>query len=760
MVGREEFVTENAAPTAPAWEWSPVWKDDGEGDRLLSRQTNLTENERESIRRAAVEVLARCRAPEASPGQETGLVVGHVQSGKTLSFTSVAALASDNNYPLVVLLSGTTRPLTAQTVDSLRQDLHLGEPGGKIRLFVGETRNPNLTRQLNQLMSTWDQDEVPGFTRPTILIAVMKNARRLDALSEALSGHDFTNRPCLVIDDEADQHGLNTRVNEDKESSVYAGILRLRQSLPNHTYLQYTATPQANVLISVLDTLSPRFGWVLTPGPDYTGGAAFFSGPQDLIQTIPEDEIERPDHERSLDEGPPDSLVDAMRLFFVGVTVQAWLRSQSKPTQSLRSMLIHPSMKQLDHFKFKIWVDRIKDRWMAVLEDDANEEDRDHEIQAFERAYESLQETVDNHQAEPLPGFEDLVPLLTGAMRDTPPAWEVNSRDAAARWDLRNWEQGHSHILVGGENLGRGFRVEGLTVTYMPRGKGGGQVDTIEQRARFFGYKKSHLGLCRVFLDADVREIYTGYLDHEQFLMEKLANLAADPSRPMSDWRREMLLANRLKPTRPNVLPRGIYSQLKIPDWTVQSRPHELATDEWYPANRNLVDEFVSNYSFGEDPRTSDWIRGQRHLLANDVPLSELLEDLLVPYRWASRDAPGFSGIELVVGHFLAASADAQASVYMMSGLSSRSAGHGTRDRTVTGDNAVQPFQGPNPANGSRYPGDRRIHAPDRVTLQIHNINLRDPNGTDRQNLPVLAVWVPANMRKGVFFENPRPGEE
>jgi len=49
------------------------------------------------------------------------------------------------------------------------------------------------------------------------------------------------------------------------------------------------------------------------------------------------------------------------------------------------------------------------------------------------------------------------------------------------------WANGYAHILVGGEKLGRGYTVKGLTVTYMPRGPGGWTADTIQQRARFFG---------------------------------------------------------------------------------------------------------------------------------------------------------------------------------------------------------------------------------------------------------------------------------
>lgn len=70
---------------------------------------------------------------------------------------------------------------------------------------------------------------------------------------------------------------------------------------------------------------------------------------------------------------------------------------------------------------------------------------------------------------------------------------EVNSTGkgaAAIRWgDNEYW------ILVGGQKLDRGYTVKGLTVTYMPRPLGVGNADNIQQRAHFYGYKASYLGL-------------------------------------------------------------------------------------------------------------------------------------------------------------------------------------------------------------------------------------------------------------------------
>src|SRR5438128_1137910 len=61
-----------------------------------------------TVRDEAVSVLRKCVRPTSPGGQETGLVVGYIQSGKTMSFTTVTALARDNGYAIVVVIAGTS----------------------------------------------------------------------------------------------------------------------------------------------------------------------------------------------------------------------------------------------------------------------------------------------------------------------------------------------------------------------------------------------------------------------------------------------------------------------------------------------------------------------------------------------------------------------------------------------------------------------------------------------------------------------------
>ena len=68
-------------------------------------------------------ILEMCGNPAEQQNVETGLVIGYVQSGKTLSFTSVAALANDNQYQIVIIIAGTSTLLSEQSFERMKKDI-------------------------------------------------------------------------------------------------------------------------------------------------------------------------------------------------------------------------------------------------------------------------------------------------------------------------------------------------------------------------------------------------------------------------------------------------------------------------------------------------------------------------------------------------------------------------------------------------------------------------------------------------------------
>ena len=90
---------------------------------LISRLSKLSEEERENLLNESAEILSHFVNPVDTVGNITGLAVGYVQSGKTMSFTTLSTLAVDNGFRVIIYLTGTKNNLLAQTTKRLIKDL-------------------------------------------------------------------------------------------------------------------------------------------------------------------------------------------------------------------------------------------------------------------------------------------------------------------------------------------------------------------------------------------------------------------------------------------------------------------------------------------------------------------------------------------------------------------------------------------------------------------------------------------------------------
>jgi hypothetical protein len=87
--------------------------------------------ELDSLDRSSDKVLGHLEAPDArEPFGVKGLVVGHVQSGKTANFSALIAKAADAGYKIVIVLSGLHNTLREQTQKRLERDLGKEHVGG------------------------------------------------------------------------------------------------------------------------------------------------------------------------------------------------------------------------------------------------------------------------------------------------------------------------------------------------------------------------------------------------------------------------------------------------------------------------------------------------------------------------------------------------------------------------------------------------------------------------------------------------------
>jgi hypothetical protein len=741
MAGDDEPIIVEAVeePLAPGRNWRPTVG----AETLDFLRSVVPEQSRDGTRDAAVTILSKGISPTAGAGEETGLVVGYVQSGKTMSFETVAALARDNAFKVVIVVAGTSTPLLEQSTGRLRRDLRLDD-ADRARRWI-PFQNPGdadaVVQAIRDVLDDWRDPGTPEAYKKTVLITVLKNHRRLENLTDLIGHLDVRDVPVLIIDDEADLASLNNEVGQGQESTTYSHLMDLRDALPRHTYLQYTATPQAPLLVSIIDALSPNYVHVLDPGDDYVGGRTFFGDDPSYVRVIPPQDV--PLNTNPLIE-PPQSLLEALRVFMVGVT--AGIRAGENIGN--RSMLVHPSHRTAQHREFYNWVRDIFEEWKRILALPDNDPDKQELIEDFRDAYADVAATV----GADMPAFDDLVPSVRFAFRNTR-VLEVNAR--GGRTPPVDWRSAYGWILVGGQAMDRGFTVEGLTVTYMPRGIGVGNADTVQQRARFFGYKRRYLGYCRIYLEQGTLNSFRSYVEHEEDIREQL-RVFQESGRPLNEWKRAFVLDNALAPCRNDVLEfdymRGRFSD----DWVAPRVV--LGSENVARSNREAVDRFVQDRAFTPTDGHPDRTDIQRHDVCENVPLRDVLAQLLIPMRiTGTTDSQRNIGMLLQLRKALEDNEAETCVVYRMSPTERRRRGvdaNGEVTNLYQGEAPVNPRE----RRGEVYPGDRAIRDDNTVTVQIHRLDLTQENNVVAQDVPVIAVWVPGRLARG-WVVQAQPGQ-
>lgn len=700
----------------------------------------------------AQQILGRCVNPADQPSGTTGLVVGFVQSGKTLSFTTLCALAHDNGFGLVVLIAGTIQNLLLQTKGRLEVDLNLTSHGTTRPWMVvnGPSQGTPESGMLQRHLTNWTNPAIPKDKKRVCLVVILKQYKRLANLRACLNGLALEHVPTLIIDDEADQASLNTFAaknqitGNDKKSTNYREVEALKAALPHHSYVQYTATPQANLLISLDDKLSPEFAELLTVGDGYVGGAELFKPHGKYAATIPDVEAVATQAESI---GPPATLVKALRIYLLGACA-----TEAAQAKTNRTMMVHPSQQTGPHNEYLRWVDDLVDSWRKIT---ADSELCRAFCQDFSAAYQDLQQTAGNT----LLPFDDLVEYLPLVMQMVS-VREVNSTGPGAA--AINWSACEYWILVGGAKLDRGFTVEGLTVTYMPRPLALGNADSLQQRARFYGYKQSYLGYCRVFLRSDVRHAFERYVEHESDIhlsLEKTRGL------PLKNWVRQFTLDSSMQPTRKGVI--GIpMTSLLATGWMQPTAAHK--NTGFVLSNRLVLENFraavekshpgsCAHYLFPEryiDKRVSS----PRNILHEAVPLVTVVDDLLKQLKMGHPDDEFERAGAVLALRRLIERGELLADVFVMGELLPQN-----RSRKQ-GDAINQVFSGKAPAGildrtKLNYGGDKDFVSADRVSLQLRTFNLYayDSRTVEFDNIPWYSIHIPESFAKRYLLQTDCP---
>lgn len=522
-----------------------------------------------------------------------GLVVGHIQSGKTGHYTGLISKAADAGYKIIIVLAGLHNNLRSQTQMRLDEGFLGYEtkpvPEGMQIIGVGEidgdpSIRPNYAtnRSNNGDFSTAVARSM-GITpeqRPWLFV-VKKNKTILERIRQWVENRVATTQdsatgrkivttlPLLLIDDEADHASVDTGeivFNEDgtpdaehEPTTINRLIRQILHSFARSAYVGYTATPFANIFIHERaatrdegpDLFPSAFIINLAAPSDYVGPAKVFGSPDDtdridgmpLVRTIDDHMTEdglggwMPQRHKNghiplyggADSFPP-SLDDAIHAFLLSCAVRK-LRGQG--TQH-SSMLVHVtrfnSVQQ--HVQRQI-EERVRHLRQRLARGIGHEQILLHLRTLWENDFLPTSVKMKDWQPElkkfGLPSWEDIEEVLPDVISDI----QVKMINGTAKDALDYSEHdavGLKVIAIGGDKLARGLTLEGLSVSYFLRASR--MYDTLMQMGRWFGYRPGYLDLCRLYTTSELSEWFRHIADAADELREEFDLMAASGATP------------------------------------------------------------------------------------------------------------------------------------------------------------------------------------------------------------------------------------
>ncbi len=646
----------------------------------LSDHERLPVSVLNELDRSTDQALMRLESPSrAGKWDRRGLVVGHVQSGKTTHYTMLAAKAIDAGYRIVIILAGIHNSLRSQTHERIdrhllgRDSCELTPAGGHSPITgVGQyARQQGLEDVPFSMLTCTTAAENGDFKDQLarqvwfqvnegarLVMVVKKNGSILRKLRDWLrvllteqsaSGDRRPIRhPTLFIDDEADQASINTK-DPDQDPSVINGLIReLLTSFERVAWVGYTATPFANIFIDPSanqsqpqsrfgDDLFPRsFIISLKPPSDYIGPSIVFGHPGDESAGIAPQErlpmykevrdatpwIPSP-HKKDHVPGPlPVSLRQAIRHFVLVCAARA-CRGDGN---AHNSMLVHATRFVVVQGHVFNQIQQELSTIQALLSFGAPGT-----VQQYRDELHDLwnDEIAANHAAfkkrladkcSSLPNWEDVWSEIPRAVNRIQ-VMQINgtSDDSLA---YARCPEGLSVIAIGGDRLSRGLTLEGLSVSYFLRTSN--MFDTLMQMGRWFGYRPRYADLCRVYTTRDLygafREIALAIDD----LRADLDRMARANRTPKEFGMRVRTPPDGLIITAANKIRRGERIQVQFAEELVQAlqMPGSGAAAQ---ANRDALARL-----FGRLPPARRSIRGEPSpfFLWDNVPAAHVLEFL------------------------------------------------------------------------------------------------------------------------------------
>ena len=547
----------------------------------LLKEKGFKKDTVDGIEEINLKILRQLKSDTSDTGAVKGLVIGNVQSGKTANMAALMSMAADWGWNMFIILSGTIENLRKQTQKRMISDLN--RSGGNctwIPLEHLKKSDKSISgTEINDLSNLHFNEN----NRERYFTVCLKNTDRLQHLLNWINSDNEKREQMkiLIIDDEADQAGINTEQIDKKNRAIINGhlvnLVEGRDKNGNCTsspykamnYIGYTATPYANMLNEGSEeSLYPKdFISILPLSEEYFGPQQIFGvddedyDGMDIIRIVKSKDIEllKQIYESKENDDKeiiiPTALENAIFWFLCGAATMR-IQGYKKPI----SMLVHTSEKQNHH-------QAVADAINAFFENN-NKEDiikKCEEIWKIETKFtkDKFRSQYKNYarsdkEIKDYPKFDEIVDEIKILLHDISniPLNEdgeltyhegihlcidncsnksgINSNRMFVRlaYPSENMllNKAPAFIVIGGATLSRGLTIEGLISTFFLRSAK--QADSLMQMGRWFGYRKNYELIPRIWITSNTKKQFTflSTLDFE--LRKEIAYMEKDGKTP------------------------------------------------------------------------------------------------------------------------------------------------------------------------------------------------------------------------------------
>lgn len=522
-------------------------------------------NIRDNITSTFKEALIQLNTPNKSNNM---LLVGKVQSGKTSNLELFTALAFDNGFNLVIIYGGYDSTLLNQTTNRFKKtfDIPNDTDYSDDVPVIFSSDDPQILTVDDEII-----EDLLDANKPIFLIS-MKRPAAMNKVNNLLSRIDKSNLKAFIIDDEGDQASLNTKKNKVLDASAtYASIVSMKNHLNDPLYLSVTATPQALIFLDEYSRLRPDSIRLIEPGKDYCGVDAYHLYDSGTIELINDED------QQDLSDGVlADSLKNAIRHYIIASAImfKRGIKSSEMIIHSHRNVSNHSTIYRMVDVFIQSFKDQVDLSDTEGLEITKNE---------YALAYSVYFEPTVQHSYD----FDTLWDIICSKIIRRVYLILKNSAGQVTQTNenLRKYK-----IYIGGDLLQRGVTFSGLVTTYFSRwAKDHGNMDTNLQRARWFGYRKKWIDLCKIFTSETIAREFTNLSEIETDLWEQFYSIQSGEMQID-----EILIRadnTKQKPTRKNV---ATYNTISFRNKWIKQRVGIFDKNQ-ISINNALVDNLLNN---------------------------------------------------------------------------------------------------------------------------------------------------------------------